>query len=63
MTPTDEHWTLQCAREYGGSFIRALAEAGLLADPNNRAKIFTAWPDLATVYGPATQLHRQLRKR
>ena len=63
MTPTDQHWTLQCAAEYGGSFYRALAEAGLLADANNRAKIFREWPDLVKVYGPATQLHRQLRAR
>ena len=63
MTPTEQHWTLQCAREYGGSFMRALAEAGLLADANNRAKIFREWPDLAMVYGPSTQLHRQLRAR
>jgi hypothetical protein len=63
MTPTDQHWTLQCAVEYGGSFHSALAMAGLLAGPENRAKIFTVWPDLVTVYGPATQLHRQLRAR
>ena len=63
MTPTEQHWTLQCAVEYGGSFYRALGHAGLLADANNRAKIFAAWPDMVTVYGPATQLHRQLRAR
>jgi hypothetical protein len=63
MTPTDQHWTFQCAVEYGGSFYRALGHAGLLADANNRAKIFAAWPDMVTVYGPATQLHRQLRAR
>lgn len=32
-------------RKYGGSFVRALAEAALRADDSNLARIKTAWPD------------------
>jgi hypothetical protein len=58
-----DFWTLQTALAYGGGFYRRLAEAGLLADPVNRAKIFETWPDLNRIYGPDTLQHRQLRQR
>jgi hypothetical protein len=63
MNPTDTYWTFQTAIQHAGGFYRRLAEAGLLADPVNRAKIFEAWPDMIRVYGPDTLLHRQLRTR
>ena len=47
--------------KYGGGFYRRLAEAGLCADPVNRQRIFDAFPDLLTVYGPQTLQHRQVR--
>lgn len=57
----DQYWTLQVAMRYGGGFYRRLAEAGLCADPVNRQRIFDAFPDLLTVYGPQTLQHRQVR--
>ena len=61
MSDTDTYWTLQAAAAYGGSFYKALAEAGLKADPSNRQRLLTAFPEMADTYGPASTLHRQLR--
>ena len=61
MSDTDTYWTLQAAVAYGGSFYKALAEAGLKADPSNRQRLLTAFPEMADTYGPASTLHRQLR--
>jgi hypothetical protein len=62
MTTSDTYWTLQTALMHGGGFDRRMAEAGLIADPANQQKIFDTWPHLATVYGPETLQHRQLRQ-
>ena len=61
MSGTDIYWTLQPAATYGGSFYQALAVAGLKADPSNRQRLLTAFPEMADTYGPASVLHRQLR--
>lgn len=61
MNPIEQHWTLMTAAEYGGSFFKALAEAGLKADPSNRDRLFRTWPELSATYGPASNLHRALR--
>jgi hypothetical protein len=37
-------------RQFGGSFVRALAEAGFCADSVNLAKIKATWPDLWKEY-------------
>ena len=36
--------------EYGGSFVRKLGAAALVADPENLAKIKAAWPDYWSQY-------------
>jgi len=36
--------------EYGGSFVRKLGAAALVADPENLAKIKTTWPDYWSKY-------------
>jgi len=61
MNPIEQHWTLMTAAEYGGSFFKALAAAGLKADPSNRDRLFKTWPELSATYGPASNLHRALR--
>ena len=61
MSDTDIFWTLQAAAAYGGSFYKALADAGLKADPSNRQRLLAAFPELANTYGAASVLHRQLR--
>jgi len=44
-----------------GNFFRRLAEAGLAADPINRQRLLTAFPELTSIYGPDTKLHKFLR--
>ena len=61
MSDSDIYWTFTTAVQYGGSFIRALAAAGLKADPTNRIRLLDAFPELVTSYGPASQLHHNLR--
>ena len=36
--------------EYGGSFVRKLGAAALVADPDNLAKIKATWPDYWAQY-------------
>ncbi len=36
--------------EYGGSFVRKLGAAALVADPENLAKIKATWPDYWSQY-------------
>jgi hypothetical protein len=36
--------------EYGGSFVRKLGAAALVADPENLAKIKSAWPEYWSQY-------------
>lgn len=62
MDSNDAFWTLQTAKQHGGSFITRLAEAGLVADPVNRSTLFTAFPQLTHCFGPQTIIHRQLRQ-
>jgi hypothetical protein len=59
---SDDYWTFQTAKQHGGSFISHLADAGLLADPNNRKALFQAFPQLKHCFGPQTLIHRQLRE-
>jgi hypothetical protein len=60
MTANDQRRTLLTAVEYGGSFMRAIANAGLHADPDNRQRIFIAFPELVTCFGPQTMLYQRL---
>jgi hypothetical protein len=62
MTDIDRYWAFITASEYGGSFFKALAEAGLKADPINRERLVLAFPELYATYGPSSRLHRQLRE-
>jgi hypothetical protein len=61
MSDADIFWTFQTAASYGGSFFRALADAGLAADPGNKRRILMAFPEMTATYGPASPLHRRLR--
>ena len=57
MTHTDQINTLLSARRFGGYFMQRLAEAGLAADPENRAALFASFPQLTSDYGPDAVLH------
>ena len=58
---SDVYWTFQTAIAAGGNFYARLAAAGLAADPLNRQRLFEAFPEFLESYGPASQLHRDLR--
>jgi hypothetical protein len=61
MSDADIFWTFQTAASYGGKFYAALADAGLAADPSNKRRLWLAFPELNSTYGPASALHRRLR--
>jgi hypothetical protein len=41
---------LQAMERYGGGFVRALANAGFIADSDNLQRIKTAWPEYWKLY-------------
>ena len=57
MKPDDFTKTLEMAILHGGHFHRKLAEAGLAADPINKAIIFRAFPRLTEKYGPESPFY------
>jgi hypothetical protein len=42
--------TIETMMEYGGSFVRKLGAAALVADQDNLAKIKSTWPDYWAQY-------------
>jgi hypothetical protein len=46
----NEKQTINTMIEYGGSFVRKLGAAALVADSDNLAKIKTTWPDYWAQY-------------
>lgn len=46
----DEMDVVAAMRKYGGSFVKALAEAYVAADGVNREKVRDAWPDYWLTY-------------
>lgn len=49
----DEVWKMISQMEqYGGSFVKALANAFKYADPDNRQRLIDAFPDYVKEYGP-----------
>jgi len=61
MSESDIYWTFVTGSKYGGSFYKALAHAGLAADPGNKRRILDAFPELVATYGPANRLHQTMR--
>jgi hypothetical protein len=49
------------AAQYGGSFYQAMGNADLAADPNNKRRILTAFPEMVATYGTASRLHQAMR--
>lgn len=49
--------TIETMMEYGGSFVRKLGAAALVADSDNLAKIKATWPDYWAQYA---QMAKQL---
>lgn len=59
MTPEQTVHMLLSAAHFGGSFMRTIARAGLVADPANRQRLVDAFPELCATYGPHTALYRE----
>ncbi len=49
--------------EYGGSFVRKLGAAALVADLENLAKIKTTWPDYWSKYQRMAQQLSEVEKQ
>ncbi len=54
MTQSEITRMFHIAQVHGGSFFCKLATAGLVADPDNVAKILRTWPELQGIYGPGS---------
>jgi hypothetical protein len=61
MSDSDIYWTFVTAGKVGGSFFKALGNAGLAADPINKRLILNTWPMMVATYGITSRLHRELR--
>ena len=61
MSDSDIYWTFVTASKYAGSFYKAMGNAGLAADPNNKRRILMAFPEMVATYGPASRLHQTMR--
>ena len=57
MTDDELFNTLQTAIQHGGIFYRKIAEAALVADPENKALILKNWPRLISHYGVNSTLY------
>jgi hypothetical protein len=55
--------TIEAMMEYGGSFVRKLGAAALVADPENLAKIKTTWPDYWSKYQRMAQQISEVEKQ
>lgn len=54
----DDHEVIEAMRTFGGSFIKALAEAWLRGDPINRLKIQHNWINEWSEYAAVATLRR-----
>lgn len=56
LTPEDmergnrNYWTIEAMAKYGGSFVKALAEAARRADRTNLIRIQLTWPEYWNQY-------------
>jgi len=59
MSTEQQLHTLLTAQRFGGNFMRLLATAGLAADPQNKQRLFEAFPELENFYGPRTMFYSE----
>ena len=62
MTHNEKLITIKAMQMYGGSFVKALAAAWLLADDDNAAKIEHAFPAYMAKYGPNSGMYAEAAK-
>lgn len=51
--------SIRTAHQYGGSFISKLAGAALAADPRNRDRVLSAFPEIVARYGPGSAFYNE----
>ena len=59
MTQNEVILTFRACQVHGGSFERQIATAGLLATPENIAKILRTWPEIESIYGPGSKFYEK----
>jgi len=59
MTKIQALHTLFTMKRFGGNFEQHLAAAGINADPDNRQRLLTAFPEVENNYGPASQWYSE----
>lgn len=52
----NDYQTFRVMAKFGGSFARAIAEAAQRADPQNLARLKSAFPELIQEYGEMAEL-------
>lgn len=57
MNDTEKLHTIQAMRNYGGSFVQALATAWERADSDNSRRIQDAFPEYMHDYGPGSNFY------
>jgi hypothetical protein len=55
--------TIETMMEYGGSFVRKLGAAALVADTENLAKIKQTWPDYWAQYSRMAKQLSEVEKQ
>lgn len=50
-----DYWTVQAMKRYGGGFVRALADAAILADDDNLSRLKAAWPEYWLKYSDLSE--------
>lgn len=59
MTKAQALHTLLTMKLFGGNFEQHLAAAALTADPDNRQRLLTAFPEIEDKYGPASRWYSE----
>ena len=62
MIEDEKAYTILAMERFGGSFVKALANALRCADMNNTAKIYYTWPDYVKEFGPGSAFYEAARK-
>lgn len=60
LSPSEISTLIETCLIHGGSFYRSLANALQKADPTNRMRLLTAFPEIVQLYGPDSTMYKQV---
>ncbi len=63
MNPLEKRMVLEAMERFGGSFVRALAEAWRKADADNSARLEQAFPEYAREYLDLAKGFKETKRR